>query len=872
MPQHGPPPAPTNPKYQSPSEVDDHGIEDELRSPILQPRRRATRRKSTPSNFAPSERIASQHHHRQLPRIKLTRSPTVAVDESLSDEEQDEQDEPFAKEDRQQAINRTHPFGIRVWNPPLYHDHNPGTDSDDIGISDHVVSSWTLIFNFLWTPLFGWWLSLLVLFCGIICMVLARTPAQPSYGRILCSLAGYLFFPFNKSVRCSIRHGLNLEGERQVPTSCQGERVSCTTSEYGQLLRFPRLSYGSRVQALNADRRFEQLSQRTLEPIDSPKLFLFSSQWSAEKLFFFIALYILLLPAFLLVATICWCSVLPLPMARMLVRLLRNLDSRALHLSFECNSKITSSAGAEEGKLLLYNHMFIDIKSWKYSFGGVNIVLINLMTIATLTTFDWLILVKCFHLHSLGISPSLLFFGSLSGIIPLAYVIGQAVASISTQSSMGTSAAVNAMFSTIFEVIFYCVALRQGKSELVQGCIIGSILAGVLFLPGLSMCFGALKRKTQRFNSKSAGVTSTMLLFAMIGVFSPTLFYAVYGTYVMRCGDCPQNMAAVLHLQKDSRAAIPGCRTCSISQQLNLNEPIYIEMLKPFSYLCAFLLALAYVIGLWFTLRTHSAVIWNEGKERHHDESLSRHGPIPSHERHAVASQPISKRPSYSRQNQRLSSFGGMVPTPCDVISEAPEFSQQEDHSVSENTTLAPHLANTERPPRDEEVHHVPNWSRRKSLLILITATLFYCLLATILIDAVDTILQEFYIEERFLGLTVFALIPNATEIWNAILFAANGNIALSVEIGSAYALQVCLLQIPALVFFSAVFQSPGHQQIDYVFTMVLPQWDMFVVIFSVFLHGYMQNEGRSNYFKGSILLLSYVAVMIGFFLSDKRD
>ena len=32
-----------------------------------------------------------------------------------------------------------------------------------------------------------------------------------------------------------------------------------------------------------------------------------------------------------------------------------------------------------------------------------------------------------------------------------------------------------------------------------------------------------------------------------------------------------------------------------------------------------------------------------------------------------------------------------------------------------------------------------------------------------------------------------------------------NGNIALSMEIGSAYALQVCLLQIPALVFFSAI-------------------------------------------------------------------
>ena len=35
-----------------------------------------------------------------------------------------------------------------------------------------------------------------------------------------------------------------------------------------------------------------------------------------------------------------------------------------------------------------------------------------------------------------------------------------------------------------------------------------------------------------------------------------------------------------------------------------------------------------------------------------------------------------------------------------------------------------------------------------------------------------------------------------------------NGNIALSMEIGSAYALQVCLLQIPALVLFSAVHSN----------------------------------------------------------------
>lgn len=90
-------------------------------------------------------------------------------------------------------------------------------------------------------------------------------------------------------------------------------------------------------------------------------------------------------------------------------------------------------------------------------------------------------------------------------------------------------------------------------------------------------------------------------------------------------------------------------------------------------------------------------------------------------------------------------------------------------------------------------------------------------------------------------------------------------------EIGSAYVLQVCLLQIPALVFFSAVFHSqPGpHEDLrNYVFPLVFPQWDMVLVVICVFLLGYLYGEGKSNYFKGSILLLAYVVVVAGFYFS----
>ncbi|KAK5181562.1 hypothetical protein LTR16_010362, partial [Cryomyces antarcticus] len=104
----------------------------------------------------------------------------------------------------------------------------------------------------------------------------------------------------------------------------------------------------------------------------------------------------------------------------------------------------------------------------------------------------------------------------------------------------------------------------------------------------------------------------------------------------------------------------------------------------------------------------------------------------------------------------------------------------------------------------------------------------------------------------------------------NAISFAMNGNIALSMEIGSAYALQVCLLQVPCLVLFSAIhgrYIDP-EDIIDHTFTLLFPQWDMVTVILCVFLLSYMYGEGKSNYFKGSILILSYLVVVVGFYFS----
>src|SRR6266480_1009596 len=127
-------------------------------------------------------------------------------------------------------------------------------------------------------------------------------------------------------------------------------------------------------------------------------------------------------------------------------------------------------------------------KYYKYTVDGTNIFFINLMVVVVFVILDNWVLAEFFHHKSVLTSPATLFVLALLSIIPLAYFIGQAVASVSAQSSMGMASALNAFFSTIVEVFLYCVALSQVKARLVEGSIIGRVLAGILLMPGLSLC------------------------------------------------------------------------------------------------------------------------------------------------------------------------------------------------------------------------------------------------------------------------------------------------------------------------------------------------------------------------------------------------
>ena len=233
-------------------------------------------------------------------------------------------------------------------------------------------------------------------------------------------------------------------------------------------------------------------------------------------------------PLLLLVSLICWWLVFTIPMAKVTAHLCSQLRRHPLALSF--HSAASHRSSTRNPSILLCTYRAVGWKYYKYTIDGTNIFFINLMSVVVFVIVDHYVLSETLGLKNILTEPATIFTLALSSVIPLAYFIGQAVASISAQSSMGMGATINAFFSTIVEVFLYIIALGEGKGRLVEGSILGSILAGIMFMPGISMCSGAIVRKTQRFNARSAGVTSTMLLFAIIGAFAPTLFYQIYGT------------------------------------------------------------------------------------------------------------------------------------------------------------------------------------------------------------------------------------------------------------------------------------------------------------------------------------------------------
>ncbi|RKP04244.1 hypothetical protein CXG81DRAFT_8583 [Caulochytrium protostelioides] len=783
-------------------------------------------------------------------------------DEDDDDDDDDHADEaeegvpvedPQTVKERQEAINVVHPFGLKLWKPALYKKNRsiqqqiysalhsvPGARADrDLYLS---------IGNIGWLFAFGWWIAILYLVVGVVGMgppwLLGRIGLL--YMDVMFNLALYIMWPFGKFIIKRRSYGpdpldrLDVDRLPLDPTALMGHGAHDHDGAAGTAgdvsatrgaaeLMSPGLPLADDTSAFGGPSFLnpETLTRRVGRQGPAWVPGVLRRLWHAglAGLLFRLWLLFLLAPVHLAVTGFGFFFVFPIPIGKLNYVLLKHLLRHPL--------QITAYSITDVPKLCDPAH------SEYYTVYGVNIVFINFLAVVFFTLADFYYIGPTFGYTGIA-ANTFIFMSGLVSVIPLAYFIGQAVASITAQTgSMALGAVVNATFGSLIEIVLYALALMEGKNALVDGAVIGSFLTGLLALPGASMIGGGTREKEQTFNSKAASVTSTMLMLSLVGAFSPSIFQHVYGTYVYSCRDylpgspgCPSEYHPPMpqHPRVEPVLAPPitpygwlgdmaaatgdaTCRICRLTQLTPRQDPVYQRHTLPLIQIASMLMVVVYIIGLIFMLKTHAG------------------------------------------------------PASRDSVCAAAA-----DDGAAANA----------------HGHDSPNWSMTMSAVVLIACTVLYSAIAEVLIACLDGVLEGSAVDAKFLGLTLFAIVPTVTEFCNAIAFARAGNISLAMEIGSEYTVQVSLLQIPALVAFSAWWSKHGHtwwagraaalpssasaaatamaKHTLATFDLVFPRWDTYTVFIGVLLVTYVFNEGTANYFKGSILLGAYLILVAGFY------
>ncbi|XP_061323881.1 uncharacterized protein LOC133276758 isoform X2 [Pezoporus flaviventris] len=411
--------------------------------------------------------------------------------------------------------------------------------------------------NILYLLLFGWWLWL---FYGIVAAVMFITVVGAPYGQLCWDLAGYFLWPFGKVIQ-----------KVEAPKSHRVREAGA--EESSPLLGGP------------VPHRWH------------PWCWGDTGYWRTGTVVWLCLGYPVLVVAHGLVSVAAWLLVFLIPVAKLSARtaacVLLLPPERVLV------RRLRMTEAPLEGEVILCCYSAVNPYYYKYAVDGINVFAVNLLPLVLVT-----LVLGYVDSHNRLTSSSVKFTLALLSIMPLSYYIGMAIASISAQSTFAVGAVVNATFGSITELTFYITALIKGSregnrcyTEIVKSALTGTLVGCVLFVPGLCMVIGGIRHQEQRFNSRSAGVSSALLFLSVGGVFAPTLFSKVYGKLV--CGEC--------HNVTQNPLGHYLCHNCHFDLMDN-NGTLYYSHVQPLVYTVSLLLPAAYLIGLFFTLKTHSHI------------------------------------------------------------------------------------------------------------------------------------------------------------------------------------------------------------------------------------------------------------------------
>ena len=130
--------------------------------------------------------------------------------------------------------------------------------------------------------------------------------------------------------------------------------------------------------------------------------------------------------------------------------------------------------------------------------------------------------------HWAGASDLVVFTLSALAIVPLAALLGDATEQLAGYAGPVVGGVLNASLGNLAELIIGVLALRAGMVDLVKASITGSILGNLLLVLGASQLAGGLRFKAQQFSRHLAGMNTSLLVIAVVGLVVPALFHAAH--------------------------------------------------------------------------------------------------------------------------------------------------------------------------------------------------------------------------------------------------------------------------------------------------------------------------------------------------------
>jgi Ca2+:H+ antiporter len=156
----------------------------------------------------------------------------------------------------------------------------------------------------------------------------------------------------------------------------------------------------------------------------------------------------------------------------------------------------------------------------------------------------------------------------------------------------------------------------------------------------------------------------------------------------------------------------------------------------------------------------------------------------------------------------------------------------------------------------------VAGWSLRRAVIVLAAATVITAFVSDTLVGSIDSFARAAHLSQFFVAAVIVAIVGNATEHGSAILLAARGELRLAAEIALASSAQVAGFLIPVVVLLSWAIEP---------LALSFRAVELVGIGGAVFVAAAVVAQRKSSRAGGALLLGTYVAVAVSFFLVGDR-